>query len=249
MTRSILYCGDTALSGAAGYLAGLMSAWGWDYRYVASDEALSTDDLEGRSLIIVSDYPAARVDDSVQRQLVAAVASGTGLLMIGGWESYHGLGGNWDTTVVAAALPVVMQSSDDRMNCDHPVLLRVVEDHPIVAGLPWDDRPPFVGGFNRFKPCAESKVLLEGDRTQLSFGNGQWNTEVVETHPLLVVGQHRQGRTAAIATDVAPHWVGGLVDWGDERVKGKAAGADEIEVGDLYARFWRQLLSYVRTPD
>ncbi len=31
----------------------------------------------------------------------------------------------------------------------------------------------------------------------------------------LVVGQHGRGRTAALATDVAPHWVGGLVDWGD----------------------------------
>ena len=76
----------------------------------------------------------------------------------------------------------------------------------------------------------------------------RWQAEVVETHPLLVVGQHGQGRTAAIATDVAPHWVGGLVDWGDDRVTGQGDGADDVEVGDLYAQFWRQLLSFVKLP-
>ena len=88
-------------------------------------------------------------------------------------------------------------------------------------------------------------MLLEADRLRLVYDSGRWRADVAETHPLLVVGQHGQGRTAAIATDVAPHWVGGLVDWGNDRVTGRADGADEIEVGNLYAQFWKQLLSYV----
>jgi hypothetical protein len=50
--------------------------------------------------------------------------------------------------------------------------------------------------------------------------------------PLLVTGQHGAGRVAAITTDVAPHWVGGFVDWGDARVAAQADGAPAIEVGN-----------------
>jgi hypothetical protein len=44
-----------------------------------------------------------------------------------------------------------------------------------------------------------------------------------------------------LATDVAPHWVGGFVDWGDQRVA-QAVANDGIEVGNWYARFFRNLL-------
>ena len=57
----------------------------------------------------------------------------------------------------------------------------------------------------------------------------------------MVVGQHGKGRTAALATDVAPHWVGGLVDWGDRRVVQDVAGGF-IDVGNWYAQFFRNLL-------
>ena len=60
---------------------------------------------------------------------------------------------------------------------------------------------------------------------------------------MLVLGTHGQGRTAALTTDLAPHWVGGLVDWGDgERVKAQAAGGFEIEVGNFYAQLVANLL-------
>ncbi len=68
---------------------------------------------------------------------------------------------------------------------------------------------------------------------------------MIESHPLLVIGDDAAVRTAAVATDVAPHWVGGFVDWGDGRVRAKAPGAEAIEVGDLYARFWQRLISWL----
>jgi uncharacterized membrane protein len=59
----------------------------------------------------------------------------------------------------------------------------------------------------------------------------------------LVLGRYGRGRTVTLATDVAPHWVGGLVDWGDRRVvQGVADGF--IEVGNWYARFFRNLVAW-----
>lgn len=259
MSDSILYCGDTSLDGAAAYLAGLLETWQFPFDYVPSDRVLNPVGLRGRRLVILSDFPATGMDAEAQSALLAAVDDGTGLLMIGGWESFHGAGGDWETTAVADALPVVILPTDDRLNCDHPVVLRQVAEHTSVRGLPWAERPPVVGGFNRFTPKPASTVVLEADRLRTSYdggrhnggqhNGGQWSVETVETHPMLVFGEYGAGPTAALATDVAPHWVGGFVDWGDGRVRAQAAGAEEIEVGDLYARFWRQLLSFLAGQD
>ena len=249
MSGSILYCGDTSLDGAASYLAGLLALWRCPFDYVPSDHALSPAELRGRRLVILSDFPAIGMDADAQSALLAAVDDGTGLLMIGGWESFHGAGGDWETTAVASALPVVIASTDDRLNCDHPVVLRQTAEHAAVNGLPWDQRPPVVGGFNRFTPQPDSTVVLEADRLRTSYDGDRWSVETVETHPMLVMGNYGAGPTAALATDAAPHWVGGFVDWGDGRVRAQAIGAEEVEVGDLYARFWQQLLSFLSRQD
>jgi hypothetical protein len=46
-----------------------------------------------------------------------------------------------------------------------------------------------------------------------------------------------------LATDVARRWVGGLVDWGDRRLVQELAGTF-IDVGNWYARFFRNLLAW-----
>lgn len=246
MSSPILYCGDTSLDGAAAYLAGLMSTWGWAFDYLASDRPLAAGQVAGRDLVILSDYPAANLGADARERLIEEVHAGCGLLMIGGWESFHGVGGDWDQSPVATVLPVEMHSTDDRLNCDHPVLVRHVGGESPVGGLPWAERPPVIGGFNRFQPREDARVVLEADRLSMSYRNERWNGELIETHPLLVLGRHGAGRTAAIATDVAPHWVGGFVDWGAGRVTGQAPGGEAIEVGDLYAEFWRLLLTHLR---
>ena len=219
--------------------------WGFSFDYCPSDQAIAAARLQDRRLVILSDYPSAQMNAESQAKLLEAVSAGTNLLMIGGWESYHGLGGDWDATSVAAALPVVMCDRDDRLNCDHPVLSRQKTGHAAVDGLPWLQRAPYVGGFNRFQPREHATVVLEADRLRPHYRDGAWQVELVETHPMLVVGSHGAGTTAALATDVAPHWVGGFVDWGDQRVTAQATGSKAIEVGDLYARFWRQLLAFM----
>jgi uncharacterized membrane protein len=245
MTITVLYLGDTSLRGAAAYLAGLMRHWGWSFDYVASDRAATSDLFDiPRSLFVFSDYPARQLAAPLQEKLLKQVAGGAGLVMLGGWESYHGCGGDWDNTPVAAALPVVIGGADDRVNCDQPALIRSVGEHPATRDLPWDTRPPCIGGYNRVRAKLSATTILDVQQFKARQVNGVFDFEPAVSDPLLVVGRHGQGRVAALATDVAPHWVGGLVDWGALRVSAQAPGAEAIEVGELYAQFFHQLLAW-----
>ena len=247
MTAPILYCGDTDLNGAASYLAGMMTAWGLEFDYVPSHIALTDESLgTGRKLFILSDYPGAQLSAALHLALVAQVQAGAGLLMIGGWESFHGLGGDWDGTPVGEALPVRISNTDDRVNFAQSAYLSAAEPtHPILAGLPWGSLPPAIGGMNRVKAEADTKILLTARPLQVAAQGAQpWQASFGAELPALVVGEHGAGRTAAFLSDVAPHWVGGFVDWGNGRVTGQARGAGGIEVGNWYADFWRQLLSW-----
>lgn len=282
---TILYCGDTCLNGAASYLCGLMSRWGWNYEYVPSDVPLSVEQVAGpHGLFIFSDYPAAQIDRAAQELIAEKVRLGAGVLMIGGWESFHGLGGNWDGTPIGDVLPVSISPTDDRVNFDQPTLLRAISSstalHPILQGLPWNERPPTIGGLNRFTPKPGAEPLLAGlsfkaklaetpgwiQATEEFVENWLLPPKVKETlisatpfrnpsqgdmifdlqaiHPVLVIGTAGHGRAAAFASDIAPHWVGGLVDWGESRVTAQAPNGPAVEVGFSYAQFWRQLLTW-----
>jgi hypothetical protein len=249
LNGSILYCGDTELSSAAAYLAGLIAANGWQFDYVPSHVAMTSRLLDvPRSLLILSDYPAAQFAPSLQKQALLQIEQGCGLLMIGGWESYHGFGGDWDGTLLGSALPVEIQTSDDRVNFDQSAWLLPTVDHPITTGLPWRPSPPAIGGMNRATPKPEATVLLNAHAYTVSAAENGGAVGLKFTHreslPALVVGQQGAGRTASILTDVAPHWVGGLVDWGLPRVKAEAKNSVVIEVGHHYAQFWKQLLAW-----
>jgi len=242
----ILYLGDTTLSTAAAYLAGVLQVSGWTYDYlpsdVAADESLFQKPYRA---YILSDYMAVRLSPPLQKKLVEHVSRGAGLLMIGGWESYHGLGGDWDGTLIAEILPVEIANGDDRINCDHPAFVRVLNDsHSITRGLPWNERPPLIGGYNRFVARQGSTELLSVARFSASRNGDNFALSPQGRDPLLVVSRHGHGRVAALATDVAPHWVGPWVDWGPERVKAQGPGAGEVEVGQLYAQFFRQLVGW-----
>jgi uncharacterized membrane protein len=241
MLQRICYLGDDTLQGAAGYLAGIMSHFGLPYEHVASTQS-PDGDFESRqhALYVVSDYPAARFRGGHMAHIAECVGSGSGLLMLGGWESYFGRLGEYHRSPLADVLPVAMLESDDRRNAAQPCLIEKAAEHPILAGLPWD-RPPGIGGYNAFTPKPNSLTLLRcvpfcvrSKEDRFEFRRGQ-------SAPLLVVGTLGQGRTAALATDVAPHWVGGLVDWGDRRICQEIPGGF-VEIGNWYAEFFKNLL-------
>lgn len=248
MPRSVLYCGDTSLTTAASYLAGMMSLWDWDFDYLASDQPLTPEALRSEhDLFIFSDYPSQRATPEAQVAILERVNAGAGLVMLGGWESFHGLGGNWDGTIIGELLPVTISQQDDRANCDHPVFVRALSiEHPIVADLPWNNRPPLIGGFNRVTEKPDASVLLEAVHAAARQTGPTYELTVTGTDPLLVVAQQGAGRTAAFMSDIAPHWIGPMVDWGSSRVSARARNSEAIEVGNLYAQFFHQLLEWAR---
>jgi hypothetical protein len=251
MPHPVLYCGDTELNGAACYLAGLLTHYGFSFEYVPSHVPLSRELVERPwGLFVFSDYPAAMADRALQQVIVEQVRGGAGLLMIGGWESFHGFGGNWDGSPVGEIQPVEIATHDDRVNFAQSAYIRVGDvDHRILHGLPWQ-QPPAIGGMNRVVAKPDAHIgLWARPMTVTTMAPDQWLFAPTTELPLLVTGHHGHGRTAVIATDVAPHWVGGFVDWGDARVTAQAPGAPAIEVGNWYAQFWRQLISWTMAAD
>jgi uncharacterized membrane protein len=237
----ICYLGDDTLMQAAVYLAGIMEHYGLAYDHVASSESPDEEFCRRQyALYVISDYSAARFCAGQMEHLVDCVREGAGLAMFGGWESFHGRLGEYHRTALAEALPVEMGEADDRRNCAQPCLVRKDAEHPIVDGLPWD-RPPGIGGYNAFRPKAGTQVLLSTVQFSVRCEGSEYRFRQQHEAPLLVVGSFGRGRTAALATDVAPHWVGGMVDWGDERMTQDVADGF-IEVGNHYARFFRNLL-------
>jgi uncharacterized membrane protein len=225
-----------------------MTFFGWEFDYVASHEKVSRRLIDqSRSLLVLSDYPAQQFDVDLQQLVIRQIDQGMGLLMIGGWESFHGLGGDWDAAPLAQVLPVEISACDDRINFDQPALLHPTDWTRPLWDLPWSTRPPTVGGLNRFRSRPGCDVLLSVTSYRPSYDNQsasiKW-TDSGLSFPGLVTSERHKGRTAAFASDVAPHWVGGFVDWGPSRVTAQAAGAGAIEVGSDYALFWRRLLSW-----
>ncbi|MDR0337845.1 MAG: glutamine amidotransferase, partial [Planctomycetaceae bacterium] len=225
---------------------------------------------------IISDYPHARFSPQQLEHIRHAVAQGAGLLMIGGWESFHGQSGEYHHSLLAEVLPVNMLQEDDRRNFSQwAFILKHAQQHPILNGLPWE-KPPFIGGLNQFTAKPDANVLLKAvtvdvrvvneekavdcsndsifnyinkpieERLSVSLpGDDAMFLTLMETFPLLVVGQYGKGRTAALATDVAPHWVGGWVDWGKKRITQKLHNGNSIEVGENYVQFLTQLLHWI----
>ena len=263
MNNRILYAGDTDLGSAAAYLAGVLSHAGLPFDYVPSDAPLELSSERGEpGSYVLSDYPVKNLTGADFRRIVADVEGGSGLLMIGGWESFHGATGEYHRSPLADVLPVRMQASDDRVNAPQPCLVEKQTDHPILGDLPWT-HPPSIGGYNRVRPKADAQVLLTARHfavevrtsalsrgTDRDDGVGEGYTFTAgDQAPLLVVGRHGRGRVAAFTTDVAPHWVGGLVDWGPDRVGARAPGAVEIEVGSHYAELLTRLVQWTMGLD
>ncbi len=244
MADPICYLGDDDLGGAAAYLAGVMLHAGLAFEHVPSTQP-PPEDLSARrwSAFVVSDYPAARFDRQAMALVVQAVEQGAGLLMVGGWESFHGRLGEYPGTPLAGALPVDMLSCDDRRNFAQPCLVRPVADHPALEGLPWD-MPPGIGGVNAIRPRPDSQTVLAAVPFAVRLEGGRFAFCPQQELPLLVLGQFGRGRTAALATDVAPHWVGGLVDWGDQRIV-QPVGKGFVEIGNHYARLLANLLRWI----
>ncbi len=246
MIGKILYLGDTALDLQASYLAGIMSHHELDFDYLDSDTKFSDSFLDvDYRLMILSDYPAYNFTANQMRAIAEKTKAGMSLLMIGGWESFAGLNGDFSNTAIAEVLPVVIKESDDRVNFSSPCLVIGEQRHEIIDSLPFDENMPAIGGLNSLGSRPGAEVLLSALHFSAARENGKVVFKEKSKYPLLVVSESGSSRTAAYASDVAPHWVGPMVDWGDTRVKAQAPGAGDIEVGNFYAQFFANLINWL----
>ncbi|HEY4553111.1 MAG TPA: glutamine amidotransferase [Bacillaceae bacterium] len=139
------------------------------------------------------------------------VENGGGLLMVGGYLSFMGIEGkaNYKNTVLADVLPVTMLDGDDRVEKPEGVSPETVAEHSITEGM--EKWPPFLG-YNRFSAKEDAKTLVQ-----------------VGEDPFLVVGEYGKGKTAAFASDCAPHW-----------------GSMEFVQWDQYFPLWQRVLEQIK---
>jgi uncharacterized membrane protein len=245
MIGKILYIGDTAIDQAACYLAGVMTHYGIDFDYIPNGCRCGVADVSGGyAAFVISDYPAVNFEQGALDKIRELVAGGAGLFMPGGWESYTGLGGGYNKSPLAEVLPVKMRDTDDRINSYGPCLVIKKKDHPIIDGLDLSGDLPGIGGFNDLEIKEDAELILSSQRYRATLSGEDVKFEKRGSHPLLTVGTFGLGRTASLATDLAPHWVGGLVDWGKSRLCAKAKNSIEIEVGSDYARLMTNILKW-----
>ena len=244
--RPVLYLGDSALRGPAAYLAGVMTFRNISFDHVPSGQKFKTSLLDKNyAAVIISDYPAANFTPDQLQALTEKVKAGTGLLMLGGWTSFSGAAGEYTDTILKEVLPVIMHPGDDRINSSGTCLVEKIKPHRIVDSLPFDKTPPTIGGYNLLKAKPDASTILVARQFNISHRAGRFNfTPLPNPAPLLVVGSFGKGRVAAFATDVAPHWVGGLVDWGNTTIKTQAPNARTVEVGDLYAELFANMIDW-----
>lgn len=120
----------------------------------------------------------------------AFVAAGGGLLMVGGYLSFSGIDGKagYGSSCLAEVLPVFIGPGDDRVERPAGLVPHVVDpEHQIMVGLP-SEWPPLLG-YNQLRARPGVSILA-------SYGGD----------PLLTVGEYGQGRSAAFASDLGPHW-------------------------------------------
>lgn len=196
---------------------------------VAGEFPRTREELNRYDVIILSDIGADSIQlapevfeqahPSVDRLALLRdwVLAGGSLLMIGGYLSFAGIQGRahyWNAPI-ADVLPVEVLPYDDREERPAGVVADVVRpEHAIMQGLNvvW----PQLLGYNRVTAKPAAQVLA-----------------TVDDHPLVVVGQAGEGRTAAFTSDCSPHWCPNAF----------------CEEWDGYARFFNQLVSWLVERD
>ncbi|MBI2167528.1 MAG: hypothetical protein HYU34_04695 [Candidatus Omnitrophica bacterium] len=259
----VLYAGDSPAGGPAHYLLGILRRMKAQVKHLAPEERLSPSTLQAPyDGIILSDFSRDHVPDKSQKLIEGQVKKGAGLLMVGGWASFSGPYGGWHGSLVEKLLPVTCLGRDDLVSFPAGALILEKVKHPMFRSVSFTN-PPSIAGLNRFLPKKGSITILaarrilarlpltptlspkgRGQRGSFRRGQGEGVIRLEEReYPLLVVDRER--RVAALATDLAPHWSGGLLDWGRRRLTLPAHDVITIEVGETYVRFVSSLLKWL----
>ncbi len=229
MTKKVLLVGESWVSSATHYkgfdqfgsvtfhlgaepLVAALKGSDFDLTYMPAHEAVEAfpydmAGLAGYDAVILSDIGAnsfllppavwlrSQTVPNRLRLIRDWVAQGGNLLMVGGYFSFQGIDGKarWRNTPVEDVLPVTCHPWDDRVEIPEGAVAQVLDAaHPVMAGLGGDW--PLILGVNEVmvRPGAQVIARLPADQGG---------------HPLLVLGGHGKGRTAAWTSDIGPHWL------------------------------------------
>jgi uncharacterized membrane protein len=178
--------------------------------YVSRDFPKTKEELKKYDVIMISDigtdtlllYPDLfKIPMGPNRlDLISEfVKSGGGLMAVGGWMSYGGQMGQakYHGTILEDILNIDVSPYDDRVEVPQGLKYNPTQpDHPLIKGMDWDKSPLLFLGYNKFKARDTNGVIAE------------WNGD-----PMMVVNNYGNGRTLACASDIAPHWGQGFVNW------------------------------------
>lgn len=237
----VLYAGDSPVGGPANYLLGVLRFLGAKTTHLTPSEKLRPILFaKYYDAILFSDYSAKQCSREVQARLKEGVEKGMGFAMIGGWGSFSGPFGGWQGSLMETILPVRCLGQDDRTNFPGGAAFILKESHPILGDFS-RRHLPVICGLNQVIPRKNSKTILA---VRKILHDNKIGLEKKE-YPLLIVHSDPKIRTAALATDAAPHWCGGMVDWGAKTLKLPVAGKIKIEVGDAYVRFLSSIIHWL----
>ena len=181
------------------YMPSHLAADGFPFTREGLDayQAIILSDIGSNTLLLPQSVYLQGKPAANRLELIAEwTRAGGGLAMVGGYFSFQGIDGRarWRRTPVEAALPVTCLPYDDRIEVPEGFTPEIVDAaHPIMAGLGGDW--PLLLGANEVVLREQGAHLL----ARLPQAKGG--------HPLLVTGEHGQGRTLAWTSDLAPHWV------------------------------------------
>jgi len=228
----VLFLGEAPRSS---YVEGALST-AFRLTKLHAGQSLEGSEAESRlgeyALIVLTDYPERNLSALHQETIATAVERrGRGLLMIGGWASFGGPHGNYHGSRIAELLPVEIGANDDRVNSPlGTVLVARRQFHPAIGSIQGQE-PCVVVGYNGVRTRDDGDVLVEGHRLRV---DAELRSSLEKTStPVLTVWQRGAGRVGALAPDVMPHWAGGILDWGEQRVMLPTGN----EVGHLYLAF------------
>jgi uncharacterized membrane protein len=169
---------------------------------LAAYDAVILSDVGANSFLLTDEtFLRSEVTTNRLAEIAAYVAGGGGLVMVGGYLSFTGIDGRarYAQSPLAEVLPVTMLDHDDRVEVPQGVAPAVAAvGHPAIAAV-GDESWPRLLGYNRLVAKEAATVVA-----------------TVGEDPLLVVGEYGEGRTAAFASDCAPHWAPQeFVEWPD----------------------------------
>lgn len=230
----VLYAGDSERGGPANYLLGILRYNRARITHVPPSRKLSSSLFKDRfDVIVLSDFSKKNTPAASEKAILSQTEKGCGLLMVGGWGSFSGPFGGWRGSKIETLLPVRCLAHDDRLNFPGGAHIILKRKHSLFDALNFKD-PPVICGVNQIRPQKNSNVLLKARRIKDQ-----------KEFPLLIINSNPERRIAAFTTDLAPHWCGGLVDWGSRRMRLKVTGKIQVEVGDQYVQFVSSLLRWL----